>query len=89
MKKLALLTALWACLLPQIVLAQTPGGGPVSLVLVTWTQPKSPAQVFGPTAQSVIGTFSDIAACMTATKSAQLANGDSYLAYNFICVPNR
>ena len=91
MKKLvALSAAVFACCVPQIALSQTPPAGPVSLILVTWLQPKGNASPATTTpAVAVVGSFNDAAACMAAARQAQRANGDDAMTYNFICVPNR
>jgi hypothetical protein len=90
MKKLVALSAAFVCCVPQIALSQTPPTGPVSLILVTWLQPKGNASPATTTpAVAVVGNFNDAAACMTAARQAQRANGDDAMTYNFICVPNR
>jgi hypothetical protein len=91
MKKLvALSAAVFTCCVPQIAASQTQPAGPVSLVLVTWLQPKGSApSTMATPAVSVVGSFNDGASCMAAAKKAQSANGDDAMTYNFICVPNR
>lgn len=91
MKKLvALSVASLACCAPHIALSQTPPPGAVSLILVTWLQPKgsAPSTITTP-AIAVVGSFNDGAACMAAARQAQRANGDDAMTYNFICVPTK
>jgi hypothetical protein len=89
-KLVAVSVAALACCAPHIALGQTAPAGPVSLILVTWLQPKGSAPSAMPTpAISVIGSFNDGTACMAAARQAQRANGDDAMTYNFICVPNR
>jgi hypothetical protein len=89
-KLVALSAALLACCVPQIASSQPAPSGPVSLILVTWLQPKggSPPAMTTP-AVAVVGSFNDAAACMAAARQAQRANGDDAMTYNFICVANR
>jgi hypothetical protein len=89
-KLLAVLFAALTCCAPHIAWGQTPPAGPVSLILVTWLQPKgSPTSTLTAPAVAVVGSFNDAAACMAAARQAQRANGDDAMTYNFICVPNR
>jgi hypothetical protein len=82
----AICAAIGTCLFPYLASAQT--AGPVSLVLVTWVQTGGAAGTAA-TAQSVIGTFNDVPACIAAAQKTQLTNGATALSYNFLCVPNK
>ena len=89
-KLVAVSVAALACCAPHVALSQTAPAGAVSLILVTWLQPKgnAPSTITTP-AIAVVGSFNDAAACMAAARQAQRANGDDAMTYNFICVPKR